>query len=152
MESDGANKMVEHLRSFISSSKKGDQLGDYKLEKADEFDYKDPIDGSVASKQGVRIVFDDGSRIVFRLSGTGSAGATVRLLPPELSMLSSLLSCAVIISSDHVCSHRLPQHLSCPVRNFACSLTLMTLSTSYLLHVSPEVAFWMQNVHRTVQR
>ena len=78
VESEGANKMVEHLRSFISSSKKGDQVGDYKLEKADEFDYKDPIDGSVASKQGVRIVFDDGSRIVFRLSGTGSAGATVR--------------------------------------------------------------------------
>ncbi|KHJ77676.1 phosphoglucomutase/phosphomannomutase protein, partial [Oesophagostomum dentatum] len=45
----------------------------------DNFQYKDPIDGSVASKQGLRIVFEDGSRLVFRLSGTGSAGATIRL-------------------------------------------------------------------------
>ena len=78
VESEGANKMVEHLEEVIAKSKKGDKLGDYTLEKADQFDYTDPIDGSVAKKQGVRFIFDDGSRIVFRLSGTGSAGATVR--------------------------------------------------------------------------
>ncbi|ONK61372.1 uncharacterized protein A4U43_C08F29210 [Asparagus officinalis] len=46
---------------------------------ADEFEYKDPVDGSVSKHQGVRYLFQDGSRLVFRLSGTGSEGATIRL-------------------------------------------------------------------------
>lgn len=50
----------------------------YRVKKADNFSYTDPVDKSVATKQGLRIVFDDGSRIVMRLSGTGSSGATVR--------------------------------------------------------------------------
>ncbi|CAN0902654.1 Phosphoglucomutase, chloroplastic [Linum grandiflorum] len=78
-ESEGANKMIEHLRGLISESKPGDQYGSYTLKFADDFSYTDPVDGSVASKQGVRFVFSDGSRIIFRLSGTGSAGATVRI-------------------------------------------------------------------------
>ncbi|KAL9240409.1 hypothetical protein vseg_014634 [Gypsophila vaccaria] len=78
-ESDGANKMVEYLRDLISKSKKGDIYGDYVLQFADDFYYEDPVDGSVASKQGIRFVFTDGSRIIYRLSGTGSAGATVRI-------------------------------------------------------------------------
>ncbi|CAL1405084.1 unnamed protein product [Linum trigynum] len=78
-ESEGANKMVEYLRDVISKSKPGDQYGSYALKFADDFSYTDPVDGSVASKQGVRFVFSDGSRIIFRLSGTGSAGATVRV-------------------------------------------------------------------------
>ncbi|CAI0547063.1 unnamed protein product [Linum tenue] len=78
-ESEGANKMVEYLRDVISKSKPGDQYGSYVLKFADDFSYTDPVDGSVASKQGVRFVFSDGSRIIFRLSGTGSAGATVRV-------------------------------------------------------------------------
>merc|ERR1719429_783465 len=45
----------------------------------DVFEYHDPVDGSVSKNQGVRILFEDGSRIIFRLSGTGVAGATVRL-------------------------------------------------------------------------
>ena len=49
------------------------------LASADEFEYTDPVDGSVASKQGIRFLFEDGSRIIFRLSGTGSVGATIRL-------------------------------------------------------------------------
>jgi len=48
VESEGANKMVEHLEEVIAKSKKGDKLGEYTLEKADQFDYTDPIDGSVA--------------------------------------------------------------------------------------------------------
>lgn len=51
----------------------------YKVKVADNFSYTDPVDKSVANKQGLRIVFEDGSRIVIRLSGTGSSGATVRL-------------------------------------------------------------------------
>jgi phosphoglucomutase len=46
---------------------------------ADDFAYTDPVDGSVSQKQGVRILFEDGSRIVLRLSGTGTEGATLRL-------------------------------------------------------------------------
>ncbi len=52
--------------------------GSFELDKADDFEYTDPIDGSKASKQGVRFLFKDGSRFVFRLSGTGSSGATIR--------------------------------------------------------------------------
>ncbi|MBZ0162447.1 MAG: alpha-D-glucose phosphate-specific phosphoglucomutase [Notoacmeibacter sp.] len=47
--------------------------------RADDFSYIDPIDGSVANHQGYRVFFDDGSRIVFRLSGTGTSGATLRV-------------------------------------------------------------------------
>ncbi|XP_052188584.1 phosphoglucomutase, chloroplastic [Diospyros lotus] len=78
-ESEGANKMIEYLRDLVSTSKAGDKHGDYVLQLADDFTYTDPVDGSVVSKQGVRFVFSDGSRIIFRLSGTGSAGATVRI-------------------------------------------------------------------------
>ncbi|MCD7466678.1 hypothetical protein HAX54_003604 [Datura stramonium] len=78
-ESEGANNMIEYLRDLISKSKAGDKYGSYILDFADDFAYTDPVDGSVASKQGVRFVFSDGSRIIFRLSGTGSAGATVRI-------------------------------------------------------------------------
>jgi phosphoglucomutase len=77
--SDDANKMVAHVRANIAAAKKGDKYGAYTLDFADDFEYKDPIDGSVASKQGLRFVFTDGSRIIFRLSGTGSSGATIRL-------------------------------------------------------------------------
>lgn len=59
-------------KSFTSGGKT------YKVKKADNFSYTDPVDKSLATKQGLRIVFDDGSRIVMRLSGTGSSGATVR--------------------------------------------------------------------------
>lgn len=51
----------------------------FSIAKADEFEYEDPVDGSVASRQGIRILMADGSRVVFRLSGTGSVGATIRM-------------------------------------------------------------------------
>ncbi|KAL5567768.1 hypothetical protein UlMin_024343 [Ulmus minor] len=78
-ESEGANKMIGYLRDLISKTKKGEKYGNYELQFADDFTYTDPVDGSVASKQGVRFVFTDGSRIIYRLSGTGSAGATIRI-------------------------------------------------------------------------
>ncbi|XP_057774450.1 phosphoglucomutase, chloroplastic [Salvia miltiorrhiza] len=78
-ESEGATKMIDYLRDLISKGKTGDAYGDYALQFADDFTYTDPVDGSVVTKQGVRFVFTDGSRIIFRLSGTGSAGATVRI-------------------------------------------------------------------------
>ncbi|XP_074574878.1 phosphoglucomutase, chloroplastic [Curcuma longa] len=78
-ESSGANKMMEYLRDIISKTKQGEKYGNYTLKFADDFSYTDPVDGSVASKQGLRFVFTDGSRIIYRLSGTGSAGATIRI-------------------------------------------------------------------------
>lgn len=78
MESDAANNMMDHLRKVQADSEPGDKFGNLELETADDFSYTDPVDGSVASKQGLRFVFSDGSRIIFRLSGTGSSGATVR--------------------------------------------------------------------------
>jgi len=64
--------------SFIGSSHDFNGKS-YSVALADNFAYKDPIDGSLSIKQGLRIIFEDGSRIVIRLSGTGSSGATVRL-------------------------------------------------------------------------
>ncbi|MDA0672087.1 MAG: alpha-D-glucose phosphate-specific phosphoglucomutase [Cyanobacteria bacterium] len=76
--SDRANDLMDTLRGKLSSLP-GQTLGRYTVDYADDFSYTDPVDGSVSSKQGVRIGFTDGSRIVFRLSGTGTQGATLRL-------------------------------------------------------------------------
>ena len=78
VDSAAANQMMDHVRGVIADCKPGTKIGEYEMTAADEFTYTDPIDGSVAAKQGLRFVFTDGSRIIFRLSGTGSAGATVR--------------------------------------------------------------------------
>ena len=73
-----ANQLMEGLRSQLPILK-GKPLGSYTVAYADDFSYTDPIDNSVSQKQGIRIGFTDGSRIVFRLSGTGTQGATLRL-------------------------------------------------------------------------
>ena len=78
IESDKASTLMENLRSLLPSLP-GKQYGQYEVKYADDFCYTDPIDGSVSQKQGIRIGFSDGSRIVFRLSGTGTQGATLRL-------------------------------------------------------------------------
>ncbi|KQV54055.1 MULTISPECIES: alpha-D-glucose phosphate-specific phosphoglucomutase [unclassified Duganella] len=57
----------------------GQKLNHYEVQAADDFEYTDPVDGSHASQQGVRIMMTDGSRIVYRLSGTGTEGATLRV-------------------------------------------------------------------------
>lgn len=79
VDSESANKMMAHLQSVVDGAKEGDDIGGFKVQTADNFTYTDPIDGSVAKNQGIRFVFEDGSRIIFRLSGTGSAGATIRM-------------------------------------------------------------------------
>jgi phosphoglucomutase len=73
-----ANTLVDGLRSQLSTLP-GKRFGQYTVEYADDFSYTDPVDGSVSQKQGIRIGFTDGSRIVFRLSGTGTKGATLRV-------------------------------------------------------------------------
>merc|ERR1711957_1109585 len=57
----------------------GQEFGGMKMKTNDMFEYTDPVDGSVSKNQGLRFIFEDKSRIIFRLSGTGIAGATVRL-------------------------------------------------------------------------
>merc|ERR1711869_91433 len=57
----------------------GKTYGWMKMKVNDMFEYTDPVDGSVSKNQGIRFIFEDNSRIIFRLSGTGVAGATVRL-------------------------------------------------------------------------
>ncbi len=78
VESAGANELISQLRSRFDSLP-GTQFGAQKIAFADDFSYTDPIDGSVSKAQGIRIGFADGSRIVFRLSGTGTEGATLRV-------------------------------------------------------------------------
>ncbi|MFL9610380.1 alpha-D-glucose phosphate-specific phosphoglucomutase [Methylobacillus sp. Pita2] len=78
LPSDAANGLIEHVRAQFASLP-GQVLGRYTVKTCDDFSYTDPVDGSVSQKQGIRILFEDGSRIVFRLSGTGTAGATLRI-------------------------------------------------------------------------
>ncbi len=78
VESAGANELITQLRNRFDSLP-GTQFGQQKIAFADDFSYTDPIDGSISKAQGIRIGFADGSRIVFRLSGTGTEGATLRV-------------------------------------------------------------------------
>ncbi|MGD9638818.1 MAG: alpha-D-glucose phosphate-specific phosphoglucomutase [Alphaproteobacteria bacterium] len=78
INADKANQMVEELRGKLEGLK-GKDLGGYKVANADDFAYKDMVDGSESKKQGIRLLFEDGSRIVYRLSGTGTEGATLRV-------------------------------------------------------------------------
>ncbi len=78
VESDIANDIMDHLRSQLAALT-GQLYGSYTVKYADEFSYTDPVDHSVSTQQGIRIGFEDGSRIIFRLSGTGTVGATLRI-------------------------------------------------------------------------
>jgi phosphoglucomutase len=75
---DAANGMMAHLRAQLSLLP-GTSLGGRVVRAADDFAYTDPIDGSVSAKQGIRVLFEDGARIIYRLSGTGTEGATIRV-------------------------------------------------------------------------
>jgi phosphoglucomutase len=74
----GANALMEELREKLASLP-GTQVSGLTIETADDFAYHDPVDGSVSVQQGIRILFEGGSRVVFRLSGTGTSGATLRV-------------------------------------------------------------------------
>ena len=83
------------------------------VKSCDDFSYTDPVDGSISTGQGVRIIFSDDSRIVFRLSGTGTGGATLRIylesFEPDVSrhhldaqhLLAALIGIALQISELH---------------------------------------------------
>ena len=78
VSADGASALMEQLRERTGGLG-GQSFGDYTVELADDFSYTDSVDNSVSSKQGIRILFDNGARIVYRLSGTGTEGATLRV-------------------------------------------------------------------------
>ena len=78
MEKVGATAMMDKMRSDTATNTDR-VVGKYTIATADDFTYVDPVDGSVSKKQGVRFLMSDGSRIIFRLSGTAGSGATVRM-------------------------------------------------------------------------
>lgn len=78
VESDRANTLVAQVHRQMPTLK-GRKFGDREVAFSDDFSYTDPIDGSISEGQGIRIGFTDGSRIVLRLSGTGTQGATLRV-------------------------------------------------------------------------
>jgi phosphoglucomutase len=73
-----ANALMQHLSAQLPGLV-GQRLAGRSVVTADDFAYVDPVDGSLSQHQGLRVIFDDGSRIVFRLSGTGTSGATLRV-------------------------------------------------------------------------
>jgi phosphoglucomutase len=81
LETEKANKVIALMKEYIGPKKEsfvGSSVAGRKVLEADDFSYTD-LDGSVSKNQGIYVKFDDGSRIVVRLSGTGSSGATIRL-------------------------------------------------------------------------
>ena len=78
LDRERAHRLIERLRDRLASLA-GENLSGFAIESADDFAYTDPVDGAVATAQGCRIHFQGGSRIVYRLSGTGTEGATLRV-------------------------------------------------------------------------
>jgi phosphoglucomutase len=78
VDSSAADTLMRDLRGKLATLP-GTMIGALTIAQADDFAYTDPTDGSVSANQGVRVLFDGGSRVVFRLSGTGTSGATLRV-------------------------------------------------------------------------
>ena len=80
VDAKAAEELMDNLRSKLPGLRESPvTIAGHVIELADDFEYTDPVDGSVAVRQGIRIVMRDGARIVFRLSGTGTEGATIRV-------------------------------------------------------------------------
>jgi phosphoglucomutase len=78
IETARAEELFVRLRQKLPALP-GTEFNGLKVNAADDFSYTDPVDGSCSEKQGVRVLFEGGSRVVFRLSGTGTEGATLRV-------------------------------------------------------------------------
>jgi len=107
VSSEAADQVMTHLRDFLAGEPT--EVAGRAVTLADEFAYHDPFDGSTASKQGVRVELDSGARLIFRLSGTGSSGATIRMYieqycaadsPSLLDAPADVLADAVAIGLD----------------------------------------------------
>lgn len=78
LETDAANALMDSLRDKLARLP-GQRFGNLTVAMCDDFAYTDPVDGSVTPRQGIRILFEEDARAVFRLSGTGTSGATLRV-------------------------------------------------------------------------
>lgn len=78
VDSKAAADMIDQLRSGLKTLP-GSVFSGLKVESADDFSYLDPVDGSKSANQGIRVYFENGGRVVYRLSGTGTSGATLRV-------------------------------------------------------------------------
>jgi phosphoglucomutase len=78
VDAGAAQGLIGNLRARLVGLA-GDAFGGQRIKEADDFAYHDPVDGSTSEHQGIRVLLEDGSRIVYRLSGTGTAGATLRV-------------------------------------------------------------------------
>ena len=78
VDADAAESMLGRLRAQLNTLT-GQQFAGVEVSSADEFSYTDPVDGSVSHGQGLRVLFANGGRVVLRLSGTGTSGATLRV-------------------------------------------------------------------------
>ncbi|TPX33769.1 phosphoglucosamine mutase [Synchytrium microbalum] len=98
VSSEGANTLMGLLRKMASSkSLVGQTYRGYTVADCDDFAYTDPVDGSVSTKQGIRVIFSDDSRIIYRLSGTGSSGATIRIYFERYSSTETGLETSVAV-------------------------------------------------------
>ena len=105
---DKANALMDGLRGKLASLP-GQSFAAGTVSMADEFAYDDPVDGSRSEGQGIRILFENGSRIVFRLSGTGTVGATIRVYlegvendPSKLDMVAEDALAPVIATAEEI--------------------------------------------------
>jgi phosphoglucomutase len=101
-----ANGLVEALRGQLDTLP-GTTVNGLTIAKADDFAYRDPVDGSVSAHQGIRVLFEGGSRVVFRLSGTGTSGATLRVYieryeddPAALGLATADALAALVVAAD----------------------------------------------------
>lgn len=90
VDASAATEVFETLRSKLPSLT-GEEVAGDRVTNADEFSYRDPVDGRLTTEQGLRVFFQSGARIVYRLSGTGTAGATIRIY----------LECSALDATQH---------------------------------------------------
>lgn len=103
-------EMMAKMRSD-SSINTGKAVGSYKIAKSDDFTYVDPVDGSISKNQGIRFLMEDGSRVIFRLSGTAGSGATVRMYleqyaPSDIDLVASEAMAGLIRVALDLCDIR----------------------------------------------
>jgi phosphoglucomutase len=106
VDASAANALMSDLRARLPKLKGESAVGSV-IALADDFSYTDPVDGSTSAGQGIRIQFETGSRIVYRLSGTGTAGATLRVYieryePKQLGLETQAALAPLIAYADHV--------------------------------------------------
>jgi phosphoglucomutase len=103
-----ANGLMDALRARLDKLP-GTTVNGLTIAAADDFAYHDPVDGSTSARQGIRILFDGGSRVVFRLSGTGTSGATLRVYieryeddPARLGLATADALADLVIAADEL--------------------------------------------------